>query len=170
KNGADPPCESGLRFCSTVNFTSSAVISPKPSWNCTPERSLNVHVLSSCDGFHSVASPGRYSKVFGSRMIKGSYAQSHNVFSDWLERHANGVSMPPRGRSQLGVRHAHALTATVRTDPAPWAAHENNRIQAHQAAPYRVSHGAARFPSMPAKATPSTIARNAPDVDVAAKR
>src|SRR5882724_4573256 len=106
KNGADPPCESGLRFCSTVNFTSSAVISPNPSWNGTPERSLNVHVLSSFDGFHSVASPGRYSKVFGSRMIRGSYKQSHRVFSDWLERHANGVSIP------------HCPTATTRRSPA----------------------------------------------------
>src|SRR5882724_404839 len=106
KNGADPPCESGLRFCSTVNFTSSAVISPNPSWNCTPERSLNVHVRSSFEGFHSVASPGRYSKVFGSRMIRGSYMQSHSVFSDWLERQANGVSIP------------HCPTATTRRSPA----------------------------------------------------
>ncbi len=70
KNGAEPPPESGFRFCSTVNLTSSAVSSPQPSWNLTPDRSLNVHVRSSFDGFHSVASPGRYSKVFGSRMIK----------------------------------------------------------------------------------------------------
>src|SRR5215813_4772316 len=89
QGGAEPPCASGLRFCSTVNLTSSAVISPKPSWNCTPERSLNVHVLSSFDGFHSVARPGRYSNVLGSRMISGSYAQSHRVFSDWLDRQAN---------------------------------------------------------------------------------
>src|SRR5438309_8798383 len=58
KNGAEPPPASGLRFCSTVNLTSSAVSSPQPSWNFTTERSLNVHVLSSFDGFHPVASPG----------------------------------------------------------------------------------------------------------------
>src|SRR6185312_1358901 len=81
----------------------------KPSWNCTPERSLKVHVRSSFDGFHSVASPGRYSKVLGSRMISGSYTQSHKVFSDWLERHANGVSMP------------HCPTATTRRSPAATA-------------------------------------------------
>ena len=48
-----------------MNFTSSEVSSPKPSWNFTPERSLNVHVRISLEGFHSVARPGRYSKVFG---------------------------------------------------------------------------------------------------------
>jgi hypothetical protein len=72
KNGDEPPPASGLRFCSTVNFTSSEVRSPHPSWNFTPERSLNVHVLSSFEGFHSVASPGRYSNVFGSRWMSGS--------------------------------------------------------------------------------------------------
>jgi hypothetical protein len=49
---------SGLKLCSTVYFTSSEVISPKPSWNITPERSLNVHVRISLEGFHSVARPG----------------------------------------------------------------------------------------------------------------
>ena len=82
KNGAEPPWASGLRFCSTVNLTSSAVISPQLSWKRTPERSLKVHVRSSFEGFHSVASPGRYSKVLGSRMISGSYMQSQSVFSD----------------------------------------------------------------------------------------
>src|SRR5438093_6502093 len=106
KNGADPPCESALRFCSTVSFTSSAVISPNLSWNCTPERSLKVQVRSSFEGFHSVASPGRYSNVLGSRMISGSCMQSHSVFSDWLERQANGVSIP------------HCPTATTRRSPA----------------------------------------------------
>ena len=72
KNGAEPPPESGLRFCSTVNLTSSAVRSPQPSWNFTPDRSLKVHVRISFVGFHSVASPGRYSNVFGSRMMSGS--------------------------------------------------------------------------------------------------
>jgi len=27
-------------------------------------------------------------------MMSGSYMQSHSVFSDWLERQANGVSIP----------------------------------------------------------------------------
>src|SRR2546425_10594093 len=94
KKGADPPWASGLRFCSIVNLTSSDVISPWPSWNITPRRSLKVHVFISLDGFHSVASPVRMAKVLGSRMISGSYTHSHNVFSDWLERQANGVSMP----------------------------------------------------------------------------
>src|SRR5438093_7146956 len=40
-------------------------------------------------------------------MINGSYMQSHRVFSDWLERHANGVSMP------------HWPTATTSRSPAP---------------------------------------------------
>ena len=31
-----------------------------------------VHVFISFDGFHSVARPGRYAKVFGSRMMSGS--------------------------------------------------------------------------------------------------
>src|SRR2546427_3656954 len=108
KNGAEPPPASGLRFCSTVNLTSSAVSSPQPSWNFTPERSLNVHVLRSFDAFHSVASPGRYSKVFASRMMSGSYTQSHSGFSLWVERHANGVSVP------------HCPTATTsRSRPCP---------------------------------------------------
>ena len=64
---------------------------------------------SSFDGFHSVASPGRYSKVLGSRMISGSYMQSQSVFSDWLERQANGVSMP------------HWPTATTRRSPCATA-------------------------------------------------
>jgi hypothetical protein len=54
----------------------------QPPWNFTPERSSKVHVLSSLEGFHSVASPGRYSKVFGSGWISGAYTQSHGVFSD----------------------------------------------------------------------------------------
>ncbi len=72
KYGADPPCASGFKFCSTVNLTSSAVSSPQLSWNLTPVRSLNVHTFRSFDGFHSVASPGRYSHVFESRWMSGS--------------------------------------------------------------------------------------------------
>src|SRR5437867_12310816 len=68
KKGAEPPCESGLTLCSTVNLTSSAVSSPQPSWNITPERSLNVHVRISFDGWYVVANPGRYAKVGASRM------------------------------------------------------------------------------------------------------
>src|SRR5262245_7940110 len=94
KNGAEPPPDSGLRFCSTVNLTSSAVISPQLSWNFTPERSLNVHVRMSLVGFHSVASPGRYSKVLLSRAIRESYMQSHRGFSPCVPCHAKGVSVP----------------------------------------------------------------------------
>src|SRR5262249_37189018 len=72
----------------------------------TPDRSLNVHVRISFDGFHSVASPGRYWKVLGSRVISESYTWSHRHFSDWLVRQANGVSMP------------HCPTATTRGSPA----------------------------------------------------
>ena len=72
KNGAEPPGESGFRFCSMVNFTSSAVSSPRPSWNCTPWRSLKVQVRISFEGFHSVASPGRMAKVLGSRVMSES--------------------------------------------------------------------------------------------------
>src|SRR5436309_2183538 len=39
-------------------------------------------------------------------MISGSCMQSHSVFSDWLERQANGVSIP------------HCPTATTRRSPA----------------------------------------------------
>src|SRR2546426_10689463 len=42
-------------------------------------------------------------------MISGSCMQSHRVFSDWLERHANGVSIP------------HCPTATTRRSPAAQA-------------------------------------------------
>src|SRR5436309_13430548 len=107
KNGADPPGTSGRRFCSTVNLTSSAVIWPKPSWNCTPERSLNVHVLSSFDGFHSVATPGTYANVFGSRIISGSCILSHSVLSDWLIYRESGVAV------------THWRTATTRRPPDP---------------------------------------------------
>ena len=49
---------SSLKLCSMVYFTSSLVTSPYPSWNMTPERSLNVQVRISFVGFHSVARPG----------------------------------------------------------------------------------------------------------------
>jgi len=42
---AEPPSESGLKLCSTVNFTSSADSSPNPSWKLHAGRSLNVHVF-----------------------------------------------------------------------------------------------------------------------------
>ena len=69
---------------------------------------MNVHVRISFDGFHSVASPGRYSKVLGSRMMSGSYTQSHRGFSACTWRQANGVSVP------------HCPTAT--TSRSLWAA------------------------------------------------
>ena len=43
-----------------------------PNYTVPLDETMNVHVLSSFEGFHSVARPGRYSKVFGSRMISGS--------------------------------------------------------------------------------------------------
>ena len=106
--GAVPPCASGFRFCSTVNFTSSAVISPQPSWKGTPERSLNVHVRISFEGFHSVASPGRYSEGLG------------------IARDQRVVRLSPRGTSptgwcarRTGVSMPHCPTATTRRSPAP---------------------------------------------------
>ena len=44
---------------SSENFTSSAVSSPKPSWNCTPLRRKNVHVFASGDISQRSASIGR---------------------------------------------------------------------------------------------------------------
>src|SRR6202007_1284797 len=47
-----------FRTLSTFHTTASAV-NGEPSWNLTPGRSLNVHlVLSASLTFHSVASPG----------------------------------------------------------------------------------------------------------------
>jgi len=99
-----------LTFCSTVNLTSSAVSSPHPSWNFTPERSLNVHVRISFEGFHSVASPGRYAaNVVESRMMSASYTAVPDGFSAWTVRQANGVSVP------------HCPTATTRRSLAALA-------------------------------------------------
>src|SRR5262245_4667469 len=119
KNGAEPPPASGFRFCSTVNLTSSAVSSPQPSWNFTPERSLNVHVLKSFEALHSVASPGRYSKVFASRVMSGSYTQSHRHFSLWVERQANGVSVPHCPTATTSRSRPCAIPRPGRTSGAP---------------------------------------------------
>jgi len=43
-----------------------------PHYTVPLDETMNVHVLSLFEGFHSVARPGRYSTVFGSRMISGS--------------------------------------------------------------------------------------------------
>ena len=48
---------------SKLNFTSSAVISPKPLWNCTPFRSLNVHTVPSGESVQLSARSGSTSAV-----------------------------------------------------------------------------------------------------------
>jgi len=94
KNGADPPCESGLRFCSTVNLTSSAVT--RRGLRGTARRAELERPRSELvRGLPFRRQPGPILEGLGSRMMSGSYMQSHSVFfSDWLERQANGVSIP----------------------------------------------------------------------------
>ena len=52
-----------LIWRSKLNFTSSAVSSPKPLWNCTPFLSLNVHTVPSGDSVQLSARSGSTSAV-----------------------------------------------------------------------------------------------------------
>src|SRR6266446_8763867 len=53
-----------LLICrSKLNFTSSAVSSPKPLWNCTPFRSLNVQIVPSGESVQLSARSGSTSDV-----------------------------------------------------------------------------------------------------------
>jgi len=104
---------------SNENFTSSAVI-VEPSWNLTPRRSLNSHVVS-LSAFHDVASEG-----------------SNSSLADRCSSESNMLmltSTPTRSKCMCGSRvGACDGSATVRVSlpcaPAPTGTRSAARIRA----------------------------------------
>jgi len=98
KNGADPPCESGLEILLDGELDvvggHLAVAFVELHARAELERPRSELVR----GLPFRRQPGPILEGLGIAQMSGSYMQSHSVFSDWLERQANGVSIPTARR------------------------------------------------------------------------
>src|SRR5262249_49498815 len=102
-SGASPLADPSLAIAAMVNLISSAVISPWPSWNCTPLRREKRQARPPSNTSQRSASMGERAPVLGSRLSKFSIMGLSTTSSAPGYRCGNQRSLPKVATATVSV-------------------------------------------------------------------